>query len=107
MTHIAAKHRVTALLAVALLVIVCASMVHGQTGDAATLLDTGYDLSWHTVDGGGVSFRTVGDYTLGGTIGQADAAPPLSNGGYTLTGGFWAGALVEYQVYVPLVLRNY
>ena len=91
----------------ALLLLLCTSLVHGQTGDTSRLLGGGYDLSWNTIDGGGVSFVTVRDYTLGGTIGQADAAPPLSSGGYTLTGGFWAGALVEYQVYVPLVLRNY
>ena len=32
-----------------------------------------YDLSWWTVGGGGAS-TTGGPYTLGGTIGQADAA---------------------------------
>jgi hypothetical protein len=46
--------------------------------------------SW-TVDGGGTSLSSGGDYTLAGTIGQPDASTTLSGGDYTLTGGFWAG----------------
>jgi hypothetical protein len=69
-----------------------------QTGD--------YDLSWWTVDGGG---RTGGSethpYALGGTSGQPDAAIWTSNG-YTLAGGFWGGVVVEYRIFLPLVLRG-
>jgi hypothetical protein len=63
-----------------------------------------YDLSWWTVDGGGNTLSTGGDYTLGGTTGQPDAGV-LAGGDYTLAGGFWGGAVVEYRVYLPLVLR--
>ncbi|MEJ5312550.1 MAG: hypothetical protein WHX52_22515 [Anaerolineae bacterium] len=66
----------------------------------------GYDLSWSTIDGGGHTFSSGGGYTLGGTVGQADAGA-LSGGSYTLAGGFWPGAAVEYRIYLPLVLRNY
>ena len=45
-----------------------------------------------------------GGYSLGGTAGQPDAAL-WSGDGYALAGGFWAGAVVEYLVYLPLVLR--
>ena len=57
-----------------------------------------YDLTWHTIDGGGGT-STGGDpgseYTLTGTIGQPDAG--LMTGGdpgdqLEITGGFWAGA---------------
>jgi len=47
-----------------------------------------YDLSWHTVDGGGGMWSTGGTYELGGTIGQPDAGA-LAGGDYTLAGGFW------------------
>jgi hypothetical protein len=50
----------------------------------------GYDLDWHTVDGGGVMFSTGGDFELSGTIGQPDAGGPLTGGDFELTGGFWA-----------------
>ena len=67
----------------------------------------GYDLSWWTVDGGGSTLSDDGSgYTLGGTIGQPDASV-WQGDGYTLAGGFWGGAAVEYRVYLPLVVRNY
>ncbi len=51
-----------------------------------------FDLSWHTVDGGGATFSTGGDFELGGTIGQPDAGF-MSGGDFELTGGFWAVAV--------------
>jgi len=53
-----------------------------------------YDLSWHTVDGGGATFSAGGSYSLGGTIGQPDAgpAPAMTGGTYALVGGFWPAA---------------
>ncbi len=36
-----------------------------------------YSIDWFTIDGGG-------------TIGQPDAGGPLTNGQYSVTGGFWA-----------------
>ena len=67
-----------------------------------------YDLSWWTVDGGGYTFSTGGGYSLGGTAGQPDAGV-LSGGGYTLSGGFWRGAVVAgmYRIYLPLVMRGF
>lgn len=69
----------------------------------------GYNLTWSTVDGGGGTFSTGGDYSLGGTIGQSDAGV-LSGGDYTLTGGFWpSGAVVQppphNDLFLPLVVR--
>ena len=68
--------------------------------------DGDYDLSWWTVDAGGQSFSSDGRYSLGGTIAQPDA-DILEGGGYTLIGGFWTGALVEYRCCLPLALRSY
>lgn len=52
-----------------------------------------YDLTWHTIDGGGGT-STSGGFTLSGTIGQPDAGT-MSGGGFQLAGGFWAGGDVE------------
>ncbi|GBC92487.1 hypothetical protein HRbin15_00957 [bacterium HR15] len=49
----------------------------------------GYDLTWWTIDGGGITFATGGSFNLGGTIGQPDASNTLTGGAFTLTGGFW------------------
>ena len=47
-----------------------------------------YALDWWTVDGGGDT--SGGDrYTVSGTIGQPDAGETMTNGQYSLTGGFW------------------
>ncbi len=46
-----------------------------------------FDLSWHTVDGGGGT-SGGGGFVLRGTIGQPDAGD-LSGGDFTLRGGFW------------------
>jgi hypothetical protein len=53
-----------------------------------------YDLSWLTIDGGGVMHSSGGAFSVGATIGQADAAsaPALTGGQYALVGGFWAVA---------------
>ena len=54
----------------------------------AVAVDSTYDLTWHTIDGGGVMRSTGGDFELSGTIGQPDAGT-MSGGNFTLTGGFW------------------
>ncbi len=63
-----------------------------------------YDLSWWTVDSGGVTGLTSGSYTLSGTAGQSDTGL-LSNGVYDLAGGFWAGILVKLESFLPLIKK--
>lgn len=48
-----------------------------------------YAIDWHTIDGGGGT-STGGVYAVSGTIGQPDAGGPMTNGQYSVTGGFWA-----------------
>ncbi|GBD08547.1 hypothetical protein HRbin22_00787 [Candidatus Thermoflexus japonica] len=98
-TFHASRFTLHALLLAALLLLL-ASVALAQS-------DGGYDLSWWTVDGGGYTWSEGGGYALGGTIGQPDAGAALTGGNYTLVGGFWGGAVVQYRVYLPLVLRNY
>jgi hypothetical protein len=51
-----------------------------------------YTIDWYTVDGGGLTFSTGGNYELSGTVGQPDAGE-MTGGTYTLTGGFWFGQM--------------
>ena len=70
--------------------------------------EVGYDLAWNTVDGGGHTLLTGGNYTLGGTVGQPDAGL-MTGGDYVLGGGFWGGgalAMLKHEIYLPLILRN-
>ena len=48
-----------------------------------------YSIDWYNVAGGG-STSTNGQYSVSGTVGQPDAAGPMTGGSYSLTGGFWA-----------------
>jgi hypothetical protein len=62
----------------------------------------GYDLSWNTIDSGGVMLAVGGVYELSGTIGQPDAsAIPMSGGAYTLNGGFWVVSLPACTSFAP------
>ena len=66
-----------------------------------------YNLEWNTIDGGGGTFSTGGDWSLGGTISQADAGS-LSGGTFTLDGGFWTGiieSIEEFFNFLPLIIR--
>ena len=74
----------------------------------ASWLSDGYQVSWWTVDGGGGEI-SAGVYNLAGTIGQPDAGPALTAGGYTLVGGYWYGEaeLHWYDLHLPVVLRSY
>jgi hypothetical protein len=49
-----------------------------------------FDLSWHTIDGGGGT-STGASFELSGTIGQPDAGV-MAGGGFELAGGFWPGS---------------
>jgi hypothetical protein len=50
-----------------------------------------YEVTWYTIDGGGVMNASGGVYEVSGTIGQPDAGE-LSGGTYTINGGFWGPA---------------
>ena len=81
-------------------VALAAGLLGGEPARAQT--GGGYDLTWNSADGGGVTFATGGPYSLGGTIGQADAGAS-SGGAYSLSGGFWFDT--QIRVFVPLALR--
>jgi hypothetical protein len=63
-----------------------------------------YDLSWHRVSGGGVTFETGGTFSVGSTCGQQEAGT-ISGGTFTLNGGFW-GALAPGCGAAPPVLTS-
>ena len=87
--------RLAAFLALAGLMLITIVAIRHTTARAQT--GGPYDLSWSTVDGGGHTFSTGGDYSLGGTIGQPD--PGLLTGGdYTLGIGSGLYVLAEHFI---------
>jgi hypothetical protein len=64
-------------------IITFSSLVIAQSG-------VSFNINKSTIDGGGGS-SSGGEFSLQGTIGQADVnSTKLSSGGFTLTSGFWA-----------------
>ncbi len=61
-------------------------------GIATTVVADDFEISWHTIDGGGEMWTTGGDFELSGTIGQPDAGAIMTGGDFELAGGFWPGA---------------
>lgn len=84
-----------------LLVCLLALLIHSaqaQTGG-------GYDLTWNTLEGGGMPVSAGGDFLLTGTFGQADASAALSGGGFSLVGGFWSGAITSL-LHLPVISKG-
>jgi hypothetical protein len=48
-----------------------------------------YSVDWSKIAGGGGT-STNGQFSVSGTIGQADASGASTGGNYSLTGGFWS-----------------
>ncbi len=57
---------------------------------AAGTASAQFSVSRFTIDGGGGTRSTGGNFAVGGTIGQPDAGR-LSGSSFTLHGGFWSG----------------
>lgn len=60
-----------------------------------------FRLDWSTVDGGGGISRG-GEFSLAGTIGQADAAVARS-GGFMVESGYWQGMSIEQTPGAPVL----
>ena len=88
-----------------LIVLGLALLLAGAAGLASA--QSGYRVSWWTVDGAGGRLSSMGGYSLMGTAGQPDAGRPLTSASYSVTGGFWSGAIPTItHVYLPVVLRH-
>ena len=97
--------RLITLLPIVLVLLIGITTANAQRTSDPAAPQSGYDLSWYTIDGGGAAFSIGGSYSLGGSIGQADAGS-MSGGTYQLAGGFWGGASINYHIYLPLALKN-
>lgn len=60
----------------------------------ASIAQAALDVSWFTIDGGGLMRSTGGAFELSGTIGQPDAGT-MSGSAFTLNGGFWISSIVD------------
>jgi len=82
-------NRIASLTTILVIAVSMTIVVATSISMAAILGGSSYDLTWHTIDGGGGT-STGSGYELSGTIGQPDAGA-MSGGGFELAGGFWTG----------------
>jgi hypothetical protein len=91
-------------------IVLAVLLLLGLAASALAQVGGDYDLTWSTIDGGGYTFSSGGDYELSGTVGQPDAGV-MTGGDFTLGGGFWGGGQlsgqVVYNIYLPLVARQF
>jgi hypothetical protein len=62
----------------------------GGSAERQATAGGGFEIPWHTVDGGGGT-SSGGGYVLSGTAGQPDAGD-LAGGDFVLSGGYWQAA---------------
>ena len=63
-------------------------MIAGLLLELSSLHAQTYSIDWYKIAGGGGT-STGGTYAVSGTIGQPEAGGPLTNGQYSVIGGFW------------------
>ncbi len=89
------RYLVGALLIIGCLLGTALPTAQAQTGD-------GYDLTWKTLESGGLAVASDGGYSLYGSFGQPDASVSLDGSGYSLVGGFWSG-IPAYNINLPVI----
>lgn len=97
------NHKIILGLVVVASVLLALNVRVGYAESSAAPRPVGYEISWYTIDGGGVQNLIGGTYSLSGTIGQFDAGAQ-SGGSYTLNGGYWV-EVFGYRLYLPLILK--
>ena len=93
------KRQLTAVLLIALLLLITTFAIQAGSGSQ-------YTINWYSMDSGGTMSATGGTFELSGTIGQADTAV-IAQGTYEIQAGFWSGATDSgpYQLYLPFVQK--
>ncbi len=87
-----------------LLIIYLTLLLFGLASPVLAQPSATYDLSWWTIDNGGVAGLPAGSYSLSGTAGQPDAGL-LSAGSYDLAGGFWQALITELKSFLPMIIK--
>jgi len=65
-----------------------------------------YSIGWYKLSGGGGT-STGGVFSVSGTIGQPDASGAMTNGQYSVTGGFWSLINVVQTPGAPVLSITY
>ena len=75
-------------------------------GTPALSIAEGPAITWWAVAGGGGKAAGAGEVAVNSTLGQPIIGPAAGDS-VSLGSGYWYGAVVEYRLYLPLVLCEY
>lgn len=64
-----------------------------------------YAINWDVIGGGGGPMSSA-SYAMNSTVGQV-AIGPISSVSYRLGAGYWYGVVVEYRIFLPIIMKNY
>ena len=85
------------------LALLCGLVLAGGTL-AGGISSDNYAVPWDARWGGG-GLTSSANYAVNGTVGQG-VIGRTGGTNYGVEAGYWYGAIVEYSIYLPLVLRN-
>ncbi len=88
---------------VLLFAFICGLVLAGGTL-AGGMSSDNYAVPWDARWGGG-GFTSSANYAVNGTVGQG-AIGWTESANYGVGTGYWYGAIVQYNIYLPLVLRD-
>ena len=88
---------------VLLFALFCGLVLAGGTL-AGGISSDNYAVPWDARWGGG-GLTSSANYAVNGTVGQG-VIGRTGGTNYGVEAGYWYGAIVEYSIYLPLVLRN-
>jgi len=75
-------------------------------GSALAMSSSNYRLDWFTpLTGGGGGAASSANYAVNLTVGQT-AIGASSSASYGVGLGYWYGAVAQYKVFLPVVLRQ-
>lgn len=87
-------------------ILLTAAIVLLLTGHALAMSSTNYRLDWFVpLTGGGGGPMQSANYAVNLTVGQSVIGAAAS-ANYGVGLGYWYGAMTQYRIYLPLVLRN-
>ncbi len=84
-------------------ILICTVLMAGDARLAPAQSSGGFTISLATIDGGGGA-SSGGGYSISGTLGQPDAGT-MSEGSFTLAGGFWSGVVSGPEPLPRLAIR--
>ncbi len=89
-----------------LLLLALAALLLLMAGSAGAMFSANYRLDWFTpMTGGGGAPASSASYAVNLTVGQT-AIGASSSANYGAGLGYWYGAVAQFRIFLPVVLKN-